>query len=242
VLKVEEIMSLDSVLRDLEKGRGPVRDPLKYTVEVYGQPRDGGTWGWKIEGHHVSLNFTVAGGAVTVTPAFLGANPAEVRRGERAGLRVLAAEEDLGRDLARSLSAEQRKAAVVSEEAPRDILAVPGRGLDGVPATGLAVAEMTGEQRALVERLLGEFAGNLRHEMAAPELERVRGAGLEKVVFAWAGGMERGQGHYYRLSGPTFVIEYDNTQDGANHVHTVWRDRERDFGKDLLKEHLEGRR
>jgi hypothetical protein len=240
--KVEEVMLLESILLEVEKASGPRRDPLGYSIAVFGTP---GTapWAWKIEGHHVSLNFTdgapAAGGAAptAVTPAFLGANPAEVRSGPRAGVRVLAAEEDVARALLASLSAEQRAAAVLGDRAPADILAVPGRALDQVDASGLAVERMDDAQRALVERLLAEFAGNLRRDLADAELARIRAAGLGRVRFAWIGGAARGQGHYWRLSGPTFVIEYDNTQNDANHVHTVWRDRGRDFGRDVLAEH-----
>ena len=237
--KVEQIMMLDAVLGEIEQGRGPARDPLAYSIAVYGTPGAEGSWGWRIEGHHISLNFTGRGGAACATPAFLGANPAEVRRGDRAGVRVLAVEEDLGRELLRSLDAGQMKEALIGETAPPDILSVPGRSLEEVSSVGLAVAAMSGVQRQKVERLLEEYAGNLRYELAAKEMERIRAAGIEKVRFAWAGSADRGKGHYYRLSGPTFVIEYDNTQNDANHVHTVWHDRERDFGHDLLKEHLE---
>lgn len=243
--KVEEIMLLDAVLRDLEQGRGPKRDPMEYSFVVFGTPQaeadatGGRLWGWKIEGHHISLNFTGAGEAAAVTPSFLGANPAEIRQGDRAGVRVLAWEEDLARELLASLSDAQRVSAMISDQAPGDILAVPGRDLKELDAQGLELAAMDQQQRAIVERLLHEYADNLRPELAERELERMHAAGLQKVRFAWMGSDQRGRGHYYRLSGPTFVIEYDNTQNNANHVHTVWRDRERDFGHDLLKEHYE---
>lgn len=236
--KVEEIMQLDAVLREIEKGAGARRDPLAYSVVVFGTPGSG-PWGWKLEGHHVSLNFTGVGDGTATTPAFLGANPAQIRRGDRAGVRVLAAEEDMARELLASLSAEQRKVAVLSDRAPADILAVPGRSIEEVDVSGLAVAAMDAPQRAIVQRLLAEYAESLRYELADREMARIMAAGIEKVRFAWMGGDQRGQGHYYRLSGPTFVIEYDNTQNEANHVHTVWRDRQRDFGRDLLKEHHE---
>ncbi len=245
--KVEEIMLLDAVLRDIEQGRGPMRDPLAYSIVVFGTPQAGGAtgasggapWGWKIEGHHVSLNFTGAGEAVAVTPSFLGANPAEVKQGDRAGVRVLAWEEDLARELLATLDDAQRKSAIIGEKAPGDILAVPGRDLKEIDSLGVEVAAMDKDQRSIVERLLHEYADNLRPELAEHELERIRTAGIDKIRFAWMGSDQRGLGHYYRLSGPTFVIEYDNTQNNANHVHTVWRDRERDFGHDLLKEHYE---
>jgi len=236
--KVEEIMLLESVLHEVEKGSGPRRDPLDYSVAIFGTPGVD-PWGWKLEGHHLSLNFTGSGETTAVTPAFLGANPAEVGQGPRAGVRVLAAEEDLARELLASLTLAQRKIAIIADKAPGDILAVPGRGLDEIAAAGLPLSAMDAPQRKLIDRLLGEFAGNLKHDLASHELERIRKAGIENVRFAWMGSDRRGEGHYYRLTGPTFVIEYDNTQNNANHVHTVWRDRERDFGRDLLKEHVE---
>lgn len=240
--KAEEIMLLDAVLREMQQGGGPRRDPLAYSIAVFGSPASGEAaepWGWKIEGHHISLNFTAVTDALAVTPSFLGANPAEVRRGDRAGVRVLASEEDLARELLASLNDDQRRAAIIGEKAPPDIMAVPGRSLDEVDSTGVQTSSMNEQQRAILQRLLEEYAGTLRHELAEHELERIRAAGIENVRFAWMGSDKRGEGHYYRLSGPTFVIEYDNTQDRANHVHTVWRDRQRDFGRDLLKEHYE---
>lgn len=241
--KVEEIMALETVLREIEKGARPGhRDPLAYSIVVFGEPdagADAKPWAWKIEGHHVSLNFTGVNQQTAVTPAFLGSSPARIPHGERAGLRVLAAEEDLGRELLASLDTDQRRAAIIADVAPADIVAIPGRSIDQVDASGLAVASMNADQRAIVERLLGAYAGNMRQDLAEHELQRIAAAGIDQLRFAWMGGEKRGEGHYYRLSGPTFVIEYDNTQGGANHVHSVWRDRQHDFGRDLLKEHHE---
>lgn len=218
------------------------RDPLAYSIVVFGEPGAGPNaqpWAWKIEGHHVSLNFTGVSRQTAVTPAFLGASPARIPQGERTGVRVLAAEEDLGRELLASLDADQRRAAIIADVAPDDILAIPGRSIDQKDASGLAVASMNGDQRAIVQRLLRTYAGNMRQDVAEQELRRIAAAGIDKLRFAWMGGEKRGEGHYYRLSGPTFVIEYDNTQGGANHVHSVWRDRQNDFGRDLLQEHYE---
>lgn len=239
VLKVEAIMALDTVLRDLARaaGRsGASRDPLAYTFTIYGDP-GAEPWGWKIEGHHVSLNFTVAGGRVAVTPAFLGANPAQIRSGPQAGARALALEEDLAFALLESFDDAQRADATVDDDAPRDILTSPGRPLDLGRPRGVAHADMTPAQRATLERLIEEYVHNFRPDLAGPALERIREeAGA--IRFAWAGSRERGRGHYYRITGPTFIIEYDNTQDGANHVHCVWHDPERSFGRDLLGEHF----
>lgn len=243
-LKADAVMQLDAVLREMAREAGredPSRDPERYFIAVYGKPSSDRPWGWRIEGHHLSLNFTGAGGEeFAVAPAFLGANPAEVLHGPHAGLRVLAAEEDLARELLASLDAAQRKAAIISDQAPREVLLLPGRAVSSIgEAVGLAAAEMRADQRAMLSRLIEEYAHNLEHDLAHQQLDRITAAGIEKVRFAWAGSDVRGQPHYYRLHGPTFVIEYDNTQDGANHVHTVWRDVERDFGADLLRRHYE---
>lgn len=242
-LKVEAIIALESVLKDLENGSS-VRDPLKYSVAIFGAPGKEAPWAWHFEGHHISLNFTCAKGEViSVTPYFLGANPGEVRAGANSGKRALAGEEDLGRELVTSLSAEQRGKAIIAEAAPKDVLTLPGRPIGGLwpePSLGLPVAELTAEQRGIFDELLDEYLRDLRGPLAAAELERMRGAGLDKIRFCWAGGLVKGEAHYYRLVGPTFVIEYDNTQNDANHIHTVWHDRMRDFGGDALAEHLKG--
>lgn len=242
VNKVEEIMALETVLREIEKRPNSRRDPLAYSIVVFGDPSAGAAaapWAWKLEGHHLALNFTSVNQRTAVTPAFLGSSPAQIPHGDRAGQRVLAAEEDIARELLASLTAEQRLAAIIADVAPADILAAPGRSIDAVDMSGLAVSAMRGEQRAIVERLLRTYVGNMQQALAEREWQRIAAAGIESVRFAWMGSEQRGEGHYYRLSGPTFVIEYDNTQSGANHVHSVWRDRQHDFGRDLLKEHLE---
>lgn len=242
-LKTIATMELDQVLREAAESRGrraDHRDPLLYFVTVFGDPATDAPWGWRFEGHHVSLNFSGVTGELAVTPMFFGANPAEVREGRRAGLRVLAPEEDLARALLASLDRGQRAAAVLETDVPREILLSPGRDADSLGhPEGLAVGSMSGDQRALVGALLGVWAGNLAPGLAEAQMERIAGAGLEEVRFRWIGSDQPGRPHYYRLHGPTFVIEYDNTQDGANHIHAVWRDLERDFGADLLREHLE---
>jgi tetratricopeptide (TPR) repeat protein len=235
--KTQTIVALEPVLAEIENN--PVRrDPALYYVTIFGDPAREPTWGWRFEGHHVALHWTVvAGRSLASTPQFLGANPAEVRRGSKAGLRALAAEEDLARGLLRSLSDEQRRETVVSETAPTDILTTNTRQAAIAEARGLPYARLTEAQRGMLLALVEEHASLQRPDVAAERLRRVREAGIEKLVFAWMGGPERGQGHYYRIQGPTFVVEYDNIQDGANHIHTVWRDFRGDFGRDLLSEH-----
>jgi hypothetical protein len=239
--QAEEVIGLETVLRELSEAAGRRanhRDPGLYYVTVFGEPGDG-AWGWRIEGHHLSLNFTGAGGQVVgVTPYFVGADPAVVPAShERAGFAPLEAKTALGWRLLRSLSEDQREIAIIGDLAPRDILLSPG--VDAIEeASGLALSEMTDEQRAIAIELVHAYVEDLDDELAHEQLARLGEDGLGRMKFAWAGATEPGRGHYWRLHAGAFVIEYDNTQGGANHIHTVWRDLERDFGGDALREHL----
>ncbi len=236
-LKASSIMSLEETLRAIENDSGERRNPEKYYFSIYGEPNETTPWGIRVEGHHVSLHFVIARGRVTSTPTFFGSNPAEVRVGPRKGLRILSREEDLGRDLLASLTAEQKKVAIVSDKAYPDILTGVKRdaALQGQP-TGLAAAKMTPKQRELLAAVLAEYAANMPEDIEAERLEQIKRAGTN-LNFAWAGVEERGGPHYYRVQGPDFLIEYDNTQNGANHIHAVWRDLKNDFGGDVLKAH-----
>jgi hypothetical protein len=236
--KVATIRSLENVLKVMEQGKGPVRDPEMYFLSVFGEPSDSGTWGWRLEGHHVSLNWTIIKGkAIASTPQFLGSNPAEVREGPMKGTRVLAAEEDLGRALLNSLTADERKEAIISDKAPSDILTNNQRVAAIQEDKGVAFHKLTKDQQGMLIALIREYAGTQPDELAKKRLDAVRKAGLNQLKFAWMGGMNRGEGHYYRVQGPTFVIEYDNTQNDANHIHAVWRDFKGDWGNDLLAQH-----
>ncbi|MBW3622570.1 MAG: DUF3500 domain-containing protein, partial [Armatimonadetes bacterium] len=239
-LKTTTIISLETVLRDLEGGRGPTRDPELYTFAVWGTPSEKEPWGWRVEGHHLSLNFTVVDGKmIATTPQFLGANPAEVKDGPLKGTRPLKVEEELARKLIQSMDEKQRKEAILDARAPSDIITGASRKADIGEAKGLPYPAMTKAQKAMLEELLEEYARAMPEELAKQRMEKLKKAGIEKVRFAWAGGLERGQGHYYRIQGPTFLVEYDNTQNNANHIHTVWRDFEGDWGEDLLRHHYE---
>lgn len=239
-VKATTIMSLEQILLDLEQGRGPNRDPEDYYWTIFGQPTTTGTWGWRVEGHHLSVNFTlVKGHHVASTPSFFGTNPAEVRSGPRAGLRVLAAEEDIGRQLILLLPPERRRVAVVSETAPPDILTGAQRKATPLSPDGLAAARMNAEEKNLLRALIEEFVRRSRQEVADAHLARIDEAGFDQIHFAWAGSVLPGQGHYYRVQGPTFLLEYDNTQNNANHIHAVWRDFNGDFGEDILARHYE---
>jgi hypothetical protein len=239
--KATTIMSLESILKELEGPTGKmVRDPELYYFSVFGKPGGAATWAWRCEGHHLALNFTVVGGKFVVgAPAFFGTNPALVKDGPRKGLRVLGADEELGRKLVKALNADQSKVAVFDAKAPADVLLMPGKKPGPLEPPGIAWGKLDETQQGLLWKLVEEYAGRLRGELARQDLEKIAAAGKDKLVFAWAGGLEQGQGHYYRVQGPTFTIEYDNTQNGANHVHSLWHDHADNFAENLLKRHLE---
>ncbi|MBI5090828.1 MAG: DUF3500 domain-containing protein [Candidatus Hydrogenedentes bacterium] len=238
--KAETIRMLEPVLHELEQGKGPTRDTENYHFTVFGAPTENGTWGLRYEGHHISFNWTAVGGVVIASsPQFLGSNPAEVKDGPLRGARVLGAEEDLGRSLVKSLDDKQRAKAVLDATAPPDILTGHDREAAIQKDLGVAYAELSSEQQGILLNIIQEVAGAQPDAIAHERLAKIRATGLDAVKFAWMGGFEKGQGHYYRVQGPTFLIEYDNTQNGANHVHTVWRDFKGDFGADLLKQHYE---
>jgi hypothetical protein len=238
-VKATTIMSLEVVLRELEKATEEYRNPEKYYFSVFGEPSEKGVWGYRVEGHHVSLNYTLVNGTVVSSPSFFGANPAEVRQGPRAGLRVLASEEDLGRELLNSLTEDQKKVAIVDKEAYKDILTAASRkaALKGQPS-GLPFGKMNAHQREMLNTLVEEYARSFPDAIAEARLQELKQAG-DKLYFAWAGVEQRGGPHYYRVQAPAFLIEYDNTQNNANHIHSVWRDYTGDFGEDLLKEHYQ---
>jgi hypothetical protein len=239
-LKTTTVMSLEEILADIEKGRGPKRDPGLYYFTLFGTPGPKGTWGWRIEGHHVAFNFTIVDGkGISGTPAFLGSNPAEVREGARKGLRVLADEQDLGLKLLGLLNDPQKQKAILSSNAPGKIITGADRKADIGEPKGVAYAELDATQQAALRVLVKVYAYRLRDELAEQDLATIDAAGWDKVYFAWAGTSDSKGGHYYRIHGPTFLVEYDNTQNDANHVHTVWRDLKNDFGEDLLRRHYE---
>ena len=238
LMKSLHIMTLEQILHVMENGAAH-RDPAAYYFSIFGTPSSKEAWGWRVEGHHLSLNFTVVGHAIVSTPSFFGTNPAEVTEGPRKGLRVLGREEDLGRKLVHSLTSEQRSTAIISTDAPDDVINGPGRKAQPLEPVGLAATEMNDEQRGVLRQIVEEYIFRLRPQLAEQDLAKIEQAGFSKLHFAWAGSLERGQRHYYRVQGPTFILEYDNTQNDANHAHCVWRNYENDFGEDLLRKHYE---
>ncbi len=237
--KATTIMSLEAILREMEGPNGRmVRDPELYYFSIFGKPGEAGAWGWRVEGHHLSFNFTVVNGKfIAGGPAFMGTNPGEVKKGPQMGLRVLGPDEELGRQLVKMLDADQKKAAILPGEALKEILFTPDKKPALLDPPGISWGRLRAEQQALLWKIVEEYANRLRGDIAARDLAAVEKAGRDKLVFAWMGGLERGEGHYYRIQGPGFTIEYDNTQNGANHVHSVWHDHADNFGANLLKEH-----
>jgi hypothetical protein len=241
-LQTMTVMALEAILRDLENGN-PSRDPEMYHVAIYGTPSVEKTWGWSFEGHHLSVNLTLVDGQqFCTTPSFFGSNPAIVRDGPFKGLDTLEAEQKLARQLVRSLTAEQRKSAVIAEKAPRDIITAAERSVTKnqfQPSQGIAFEKLNAQQQELLLELASAFTAKYRREILRQIDERTPIAPGQGMHFAWAGSMEPDQGHYYRIQTPDFLFEYDNTQGGANHIHAVWRQFDGDFGTDLLRQHYE---
>lgn len=242
--KAVTIMSLEEVLYQIEgadeskrAATREKRDPEKYYVSIFGAPTNQGYWGWRVEGHHLALNFTLKDGQlIRSSPAFMGANPGEIRDGALKGLRVLGKEEELGRELVKSLDEAQIKKAIVADAAPKEMLTAAERKVNPLKPSGLQESEMNKAQKALLHRIILEYTERLRPELAAETLAEIEKSG--GIHFGWAGGKERGEPHYYRVQGKSFLIEYDNTQNDANHVHSVFRSFDGDFGRDILGEHL----
>lgn len=234
----ETIRELENVLREIEGPQATHRDPLDYHFLIFGTPDPEGTWALRYEGHHLALNWTVVGGKpIATTPQFLGSNPGDVQHGPHAGTRALGDLEDLGRAFVTELDETGRAAAILSDTAPRDILTGASREAEPQEDRGVRYADLAPEFQARMIALIEAFARVQRPEIAEQRLARIRRAGLDDLKFAWMGGLEKGQGHYYRIQGKTFILEYDNTQNNANHVHAVWRDFHGDFGRDLLRDH-----
>jgi hypothetical protein len=238
------IMELETILHAIENSGGRVgkqtRDPELYFFTVFGTPSPKTPWGWRVEGHHVSLHFSVSNNtAVASTPAFFGTNPAEVREeGPKKGLRILGPMEDTARALLATFDEAQRKTATIADVAPTEIVTTTTVKIDPLSPVGIAAADLKPAQRDLLIKVIESYTAQMADDVAAERLAKIKQAGLEKVTFAWAGPSETGKQHYYRVQGPTFLIEYDNSQNQGNHVHSVWRDFAGDFGRDLLREHI----
>jgi len=238
------IMQLETILHALENSGGrvgkQVRDPELYFFTIFGTPSPKTPWGLRVEGHHVSLHFSISNNAaVANTPAFFGTNPAEVREeGPKKGQRLLGSMEDPARALVNSLDDAQKKVALIADVAPSDIVTMTNVKIDPLVPSGIPAADLKPAQRDFLMQTIKAYLAQMADDVAAERLAAIERGGIEKVGFAWAGSTELGKQHYYRIQGPTFLIEYDNTQNQGNHVHSVWRDFAGDFGRDLLREHI----
>ncbi len=241
--KARLIMEHESILGALEKSLGQsrlVRDPTLYFFNIFGEPSYKNPWGWRAEGHHLSLHFTIVNReSLSPYPLFMGANPAKVFHGPEKGLRILSQEEDLGRTLLKNLNADQKAKALISPEAPADIVTRAEPRVELGNALGLVAESMNADQRKQLVDLIHVYLKRLPDAVSRPELNLLKTSQINEIHFAWAGFEEPGKPHYYRLHSPTFLTEYDNTQNNANHIHTVWRHLHNDFGRDLLKLHYE---
>ncbi len=235
--RAQAIMAMELVLKELEKGAAR-RDPTLYFVTIFGEPSTEKSWGWRVEGHHLAFNFTVVDGKhVFFTPSFMGANPGEVRAGPRHGERLLGEEEDLGLAMINSLDAAQRKIAIFAPDALKEIVTTNKKRVEPLAPAGIAMAQLQPAQRDRLTALLKLYLARYRPELAEEIFAKVTAAGLDRVTFAWAGGLDRSKQTYYRIQCPTLLIEFDNSQGNGNHIHTAIRDFKGDFGHDLLAEH-----
>jgi hypothetical protein len=235
-----QIMEAEGILQMLEGGRGQFsRDPQLYFVSVFGTPSATGTWGWRFEGHHLSLQYTIVEGDITVSsPTFLAANPAEVPDGPRRGMRALARQEDAGRAMLSALTPEQREVAIQEDIPVRDVVARVALDIDPLAAVGVAASDLDDPQREILMEIVHAYTDVMAEEIAALRLAKVEDAGIENLRFAWAGGTKRGEMSYFRVQGPTFLIEFSNTMNDPNHIHSGWREFGAEFGRDILAEHM----
>ncbi|NJB69876.1 hypothetical protein GGR42_000338 [Saonia flava] len=237
--KTMGVIELEGILGDLTNDR-VYRDTGRYYTTFYGEPNTEKPWSWSFEGHHVSLNFTTDGDKITYVPLFYGANPAVVMEGPRKGHRSLVNEEDLGLQLINLLSAEQQEKAIIQEEGTfNDILSFNKAEISPLKVEGIPATEMDAVQQKLLFTLINEYISSVPDKIAVERGTKMEEEELVDIYFAWAGAKEMGLGkpHYYRIQGKNFLIEFDNSQNNANHIHAVWRDFNGDFGRNLIKEH-----
>ena len=241
--KAKLIIEHEDVLGPLEKEAGVTsfsRDPDLYYWTVFGDPSDDSQpWGWRVEGHHISLNFSLWGDKfISMTPFFYGANPAEVRKGPKKGLRILDDRMDLGFELMNSLDKGQSSKSTIYGEAPYDIITYNSSRVSLPPEEGLPASKMNDTQKSILRKLVKTYVNEVRSDMAEEKWARLESEGFDGLHWAWGGAVDPTKEHYYRIHGGNFVVEYDNRQNGANHIHSVWRDVENDFANDVLREHL----
>lgn len=243
--KAKAIMDMEVILKALEKlpPENDRRHPEKYYFSVFGTPSKDEPWGWRVEGHHLSLNFSsVTGKLVAETPAFMGSNPAIVPEGPKKGYQILKEEAVLGFQLANSLTPDQFKKALIAEIAPNEMVTSNARKVMLTKPEGILYSELKPEQQQVLKQLIGVYLNKYEKETAKSLWAKLEKAGMNNLYFAWAGTREQattGKAHYYRIHNPAFLIEYDNSQNDANHVHSVIRDLTNDFAEDDLRAHYE---
>ncbi len=242
--KAIAIIQLEIILKELEKAppESDYRSPVKYYFTIFGTPDAKKLWGWRIEGHHISLNFSSESGkVVSATPLFFGSNPGIVPSGEKKGYQILKDEMNLGFELLNSFSPEQLQKVIISEKAPGEIITSNKRKVEAMVKEGITFAEMSSAQQKIFLRLLSVYIKNYPLGFSNELMQKIEKAGLNQLTFVWAGGKKLGEsnGQYYRIQNDVILIEYDNTQNNANHIHTVTRDLTNDFGEDILKKHYE---
>ncbi len=236
--KTIEIIDLENILLEIS-GDSIMRDPENYFIAFYGNPEKDSIWAFSFEGHHVSLNFTIHNGNAEIAPRFLGANPATILSGPRKGERTLNREEDLGFELINSISEEQRKIAIFQQQPFSDIVTVNSIKVEPLSPVGIKYKQLNRNQQLTFLQLLDEYLSTIPTEQAEKRMNSIKDEEIDEVRFGWAGATVSGEGHYYRIQGKSFLIEFDNTQNNANHIHTVWRDFDGDFGRNLIREHYE---
>ncbi|MGF1671065.1 MAG: DUF3500 domain-containing protein [Balneolaceae bacterium] len=236
--KTRRIIDLENVLAEIE-GNKDFRDPDKYFIEFFGNPETDSLWAWSFQGHHLSFHFTILNGHTSIAPRFMGASPAMIMEGPRKGEKTLHREEDLGFELLNSLSDEQRKKAIFREHAYYDVVITNSIEVGPLRAVGIRYDALNTAQKLILMELINEYLSVMPAEISQKRIENLKQEELSDIMFGWAGATERGIGHYYRVQGASFLIEFDNTQGQANHIHSVWRDFDGDFGRDLIREHYE---
>lgn len=237
--KTIKIMDLETVLFEIGQGDAYNRDPEKYSVAFYGNPEKDSLWAWSFEGHHLSLNFSILNNKISIAPRFMGASPAIIKEGKRKGERTLANEEDFGFQLINSLSEDQKKIAIFQKKAYPDIVTSNATEVAPLQPVGIKVGDLKMNQQTIIIGLLDEYLSTMPKALAKKRMDNLKSEEFNDIRFGWAGDTETGKPHYYRIQGKTFLVEFDNTQNNANHIHLVWRDFNGDFGKDLIKEHYE---
>ncbi|MFZ9387271.1 MAG: DUF3500 domain-containing protein [Chitinophagaceae bacterium] len=234
--RTKNIMDLEYILKELQPNNTS-RIPENYYIAIYGYPHQDSTWGWSFLGHHVALNFTVVKDKIAFAPFFFGANPVEIKEGSKKGTRVIKEEEDIAFELINTFTPEQMNKALIQSEPYTEIVTSNSTLVAPLPDAGISMKELTAGQNAILEKLLAAYLSSMPDDLAAMRLKKIKTEDLNSIHFGWAGSLMKSKPHYYRIQGKTFMVEFDNIQNSANHIHTVWRDFNGDFGRDLLSEH-----